>query len=119
MRDFRQLKVWEESHQLTLEIYRITKNFPKDELFALTNQMRRATVSIPSNIAEGCGRGSNKEYAQFLQFAMGSASELDYQFLLSKDLGYIDLETYRKVNDKVDKVKRQLAMLLKRVRETS
>ncbi|CAN5327160.1 hypothetical protein BH20ACI1_BH20ACI1_10250 [soil metagenome] len=96
MRDFRQLRVWEDSHHLTLEIYQITKNFPKEELFALTNQMRRAACSIPSNIAEGCGRGSNKEYAQFLQIAMGSAYELVYQFLLSKDLCYINLEMYRK-----------------------
>lgn len=84
MRDFRQLNVWEEAHKLTLEIYKLTKNFPKEELFGLTSQMRRATVSISSNIAEGCGRGSNKEYANFIQIALGSAYEIDYQLLLAK-----------------------------------
>lgn len=117
MRDFRQLKVWEESHKLTLEIYRITKEFPKEELFALTNQMRRASASISSNIAEGCGRGSNKEYAHFIQIALGSAFEIDYQLLLSKDLGYFSLESYHVLNEKIDKIKRQLASLLKKIRE--
>ena len=118
MRDFRQLNVWAESHQLTLEIYKITKEFPKDELFALTNQMRRASVSIPSNIAEGCGRGTNKEYAHFIQIALGSAFEIDYQLLLSKDLGYLNSTVYENLSERIDKVKRQLASLLKKVRET-
>ncbi len=65
MRDFRQLKVWEQSHKLTLRIYELTKIFPREELFALTNQIRRASSSVPANIAEGCGRGGNKEYAYF------------------------------------------------------
>jgi four helix bundle protein len=119
MRNFRQLNVWSESHSLTLEIYQVTKSFPKDELFALTSQMRRASASIPSNIAEGCGRGTNKEYAQFLQIAMGSASELDYQLLLAKDLKYIDVAVYSALNDKVDKIQRQLNILIRKVRATS
>ena len=119
MRDFRQLRVWEESHILTLEIYKSTKNFPKEELFSLTSQMRRSASSIPSNIAEGCGRGTNREYAQFLQIAMGSAYELDYQVLLSKDLKYINPSNYERINGKIDRVKRQLAALLKKVREHS
>lgn len=119
MRDFRQLRVWEESHGLTLEIYRITKSFPKEEMFSLTSQMRRSASSVPTNIAEGCGRDSNKEYARFLQISMGSASELDYQILLSKDLGYINTSTYDPINDKIDKVKRQLAALLRKVRATT
>ena len=118
MRDFRQLKVWEESHLLTLEVYRLTREFPKEELFALTNQMRRAAASIGSNIAEGCGRGSNKEYAHFVQIALGSAFEIDYQLMLSKDLEYCSLESYKILSEKVDKVKRQLASLLKKIRET-
>lgn len=77
MRDFRQLRIWELSHALTLKIYQITKSFPKEELFALTSQMRRSSSSIPTNIAEGCGRGSNNDYARFLQIAVGSAYELD------------------------------------------
>lgn len=94
MRDFRQLRVWEDAHRLTLKIYKITKEFPKEELFALTNQLRRASTSIGSNIAEGCGRGSNKDYAHFLQMTIGSAFEVDYQLLLAKDLSYIDVKSY-------------------------
>ncbi len=116
MRDFRQLKVWEESHRLTLKVYEETKKFPKDELFGLTSQTRRASSSIPANIAEGCGRFTNKEYANFLQIALGSASELDYHLLLAKDLKYIEIEIYEDLFDKVDKVKRQLANLIRKVR---
>lgn len=118
MRDFRQLNVWEEAHKLTLEIYKMTKEFPKEELFGLTSQMRRASISIASNIAEGCGRGSNKEYAQFIQIALGSAYEIDYQLLLAKDLGYINAEKYDGLNERADKTKRQLAALLKKIRES-
>jgi four helix bundle protein len=96
----------------------LQKTFLKKNFFALTNQLRRAVVSIPSNIAEGCGRGTNKEYAQFIQIAMGSAYEVDYQLLLSKDLGYIEKEEYEKLNDRTDKIKRQLASLLKKIRDT-
>ena len=119
MRDFRQLKVWEEAHELTLEIYRITKSFPKEELFSLVNQMRRSSSSIPTNIAEGCGRESNRDYAHFLQIAIGSAFELDYQILLSKDLGYINQQTFAILNNRVDKVRRQLANLIRKVRASS
>jgi four helix bundle protein len=119
MRDFRELNVWQESHKLTLEIYEISKSFPKEELFGLTSQMRRAASSVPTNIAEGCGRGSQKDYAHFLQIAIGSAFEVDYQILLAKDLKYIDENLYLKLNDKVDKIKRQLALLIKKVRELS
>jgi four helix bundle protein len=77
MVDFRDLKVWKRSHELALQIYRATESFPKTEVFGLTNQMRRAAVSIPSNLAEGCGRMTQAELAQFSQVAMGSASELE------------------------------------------
>ena len=119
MRDFRQLRVWQESHQLTLEIYQLTKTFPKEELFALTNQIRRASVSISSNIAEGCGRGSNKDYANFLQMALGSAFEVDYQLLLARDLTYLDAVEHVSVSQKVNVLKKQLASLLQKVREAS
>lgn len=118
MRDFRQLRVWEESHSLTLLIYQITKDFPKEELFALTNQMRRSSSSIPTNIAEGCGRETTKDYEHFLQIALGSAFELDYQLILARDLKYIDEKKYLELNDKVDKVRRQLAVLINKIRNS-
>lgn len=117
IRDFRELNVWQEAHKLTLEIYETSKNFPKEELFGLKSQLRRSILSIPTNIAEGCGRGSQKDYAHFLQIAIGSAFEVDYQILLAKDLKYIDENLYLKLNDKVDKIKRQLALLIKKIRE--
>ncbi|HRJ76165.1 MAG TPA: four helix bundle protein, partial [Anaerolineales bacterium] len=82
MKDFRQLKVWEKSHQLALAVYKVTKSFPKEELYGLTTQIRRASMSIPTNIAEGCGRNTDADFARFLQIAMGSASETEYQLIL-------------------------------------
>lgn len=81
VRDFRKLKVWEKGHALTLSIYTVSQNFPREELYGLTSQMRRAASSIPTNIAEGCGRNSDAELARFMQISMGSASELEYQLL--------------------------------------
>ena len=92
MRDFRELKVWEKAHRLTLQVYRITKNFPSDEQFGLTVQLRRAAASVPTNIAEGCGRDSERELARFMSIAGGSASEVEYQLLLACDLNYIQDE---------------------------
>ena len=83
MKDFRQLKVWDKSHELALSIYRATKDFPKEELYGLTSQIRRASMSIPTNIAEGCGRNTDADFARFLQMAMGSASETEYHLLLA------------------------------------
>ncbi len=85
MRDFKKYKVWELGHKITLEIYRITKDFPKEELYGMTSQMRRAAYSIPSNIVEGCGRESNAEFRRFLIISQGSASELEYFTILPKD----------------------------------
>lgn len=96
MQDFRNLQVWSKAHKLTLDIYKLTSRFPKDELFGLRSQMRRCSSSIGSNIAEGCGRLGDAELNRFLLIAMGSASELEYQLLLSRDLGYVhsDLHTH-------------------------
>ena len=90
MKDFRELKVWQRSHALTLAVYRLTKKFPKDEMFGITSQMRRAGASIPANIAEGCGRDGDAELKRFLNIALGSACELDYHVLLATELGYIE-----------------------------
>jgi four helix bundle protein len=89
MFDFRKLTIWQEGHQLTLSIYQVTRQFPKEELFGLTGQMRRAAASVPHNIAEGCGRSSYADLARFITMSMGSASELESQLLLAQDLTYL------------------------------
>jgi four helix bundle protein len=116
MKDFRQLKVWEKSHLLALAVYKITKEFPKEELYGLTSQIRRASMSIPTNIAEGCGRNTDKEFARFLQIAMGSASETEYQLILARDLEFLSKEKYEKLHNDVEEIKRMLASLLKTLR---
>lgn len=89
MKSFRNLKMWEKSHQVTLSIYKVTSDFSKEEMFGLTNQMRRASASISANIAEGCVRNSDGDFCRFLSMAMGSASELEYHLILARDLGFI------------------------------
>lgn len=89
MRNFQELIIWQKSHQLTLKIYSVTKNFPSQELFGLTSQMRRSAASVSTNIAEGCGRNSDAEMKRFLIISTGSCSELEYQLILAKDLKYI------------------------------
>lgn len=115
MRNFRELKVWEKAHQLTLAVYKATKTFPKDELYGLTNQIRRSCNSIPANIAEGCGRKGEAEFARFLQIAMGSASELEYHLLLAHDLTFLNIEDYEPLREEVIKVKRMLTSLIQKL----
>lgn len=112
MKDFRDLQVWEKSHRLVLAVYPATKSFPRDELFGLTSQIRRSASSIPANIAEGCGRRTSADFARSLQIAMGSASELEYHLLMSRDLGYLDAATYQQLDAQVVEVKRMLAALI-------
>lgn len=92
MQNYKDLKVWEKSHEFTLRIYEITKTFPKEELYSLRNQLRRSAASIPANIAEGCGKNSQLEFAHFLNIALGSANETEYYLVLSKDLKYLSVE---------------------------
>jgi four helix bundle protein len=115
MKDFRDLKVWHKGHQLTLDVYRITGGFPKEERYGLTSQIRRASSSVPANIAEGCGRGGDGELYRFLQIAMGSASELEYHLLLAHDLTYLPETDYARLNVDVVEVKRMLASLIKKL----
>lgn len=116
MKDFRNLQVWEKSHHLTLAVYGVTKTFPKEELFGLTSQVRRAVASIPTNIAEGCGRGSDADFSRFLQIAFGSACEVEYQLMLANDLSYIESDTYAKLNEDLLSVKRMLASFLSKIK---
>ncbi len=119
MRDFRELKVWEKAHRLTLQVYRITKNFPSDERFGLMVQLRRAAASVPTNIAEGCGRNGERELARFMSIAAGSASEVEYQLLLAYDLDYMQDETYRELNQQVNEVKRMLNSFIQKLTANS
>lgn len=108
MRDFRELKVWQKAHELTLAVYKATACFPKVELYGLTAQMRRASVSISANISEGAGKNSRPEFARFLQIALGSASEVEYELLLSRDLEYISDACHIQLSERVVEVKRML-----------
>ena len=112
MRDFHKLAVWQKSHPLALAVYRHTQHFPTEERYGLTNQIRRAAISIPSNIAEGCGRSSDADFGRFLQIAFGSASELQYQLLLARDLGYLPESVYPTLNAQVIEVKKMLTALI-------
>lgn len=112
MRDFHQLKVWEKAHALTLAVYQATKAFPREELYGLTSQMRRSCASVPTNIAEGCGRGSQAEMARFLYIALGSASELEYQLLLARDLHLLDAARHEQLTADIIEVKRMLTSLI-------
>ncbi|MFV0444522.1 MAG: four helix bundle protein [Planctomycetaceae bacterium] len=116
MRDFRKLDVWHKSHLLTLDIYRVSAEFPRHEVYGLTIQLRRSASSVGSNIAEGCGRNSDRDFARFLDLAMGSACEAEYQLLLGKDLEYIAADRYRNLDERMTEVKRMLAGLLRRLR---
>ena len=113
--DTNKLIVWKKSHELVLKIYKITRAFPREEQFGLISQMRRAAVSIPSNIVEGKARGSNKEYKRFLLMSRGSLEELKYQLLLTKDLGYIDENTHNEFIKLTDDIGKMLNGLISRV----
>lgn len=115
MKDFRRLKVWEKAHLLTLEVYRLTARFPREELYGLTSQIRRCSASIGANIAEGCGKEGNKELHRFLQIASGSASELDYHLLLARDLNYLPNADHTRVDRRLLEVRRMLTGLLQKV----
>ncbi len=115
MKDFRELKVWQKAHRLTLDIYRATSTFPMEELYGLTSQVRRSCVSIPANLAEGCGRKGDAELARFVQIAMGSASEVEYHLLLAHDLGLLGSSGYEKLARQVTEVKRMLASFIQKL----
>ena len=115
MEDFKNLKVWVKAHQLTLAIYQTTRRFPRDEIYGLTSQIRRASASIGANIAEGCGRRSDPEMKRFVQIARGSASELEYHLLLAKDLQHLTVDEFKDLDAKVLEIQRMLASLARRL----
>jgi four helix bundle protein len=115
MKDFRDLKVWQRTHQITLAIYRSTRNFPREETYGMVSQLRRCSSSVAANIAEGCGRSGNAEFGRFLTVAMGSASELEYFLLLARDLEYLSRENHEAVAQDVIEMRRMLNRLLSRV----
>jgi len=111
MNNYKKLNVWIQSHQLTLVIYRVSIEFPKHELFGLTSQLRRASSSIPCNLAEGSSRDSRKDFARFVEIAHGSALEVEYIILLTFDLGYIDAQTYEQLIAEITSISKQLVAL--------
>ena len=116
MQSFRNLKVWEKAHSLALNVYASTRSFPREELYGLTTQMRRASVSIGCNIAEGCCRKGDAEMGRFLQMALGSASELEYQFVLARDLQFLNPVECERLGREVIEVKKMLVALIQRLR---
>jgi four helix bundle protein len=116
MRDFRELKVWEKAHRLTLAVYTATSAFPRSEMYGMTSQIRRSCASIPANIAEGCGRNGDAELGRFLQIAMGSASELEYHLLLARDLNLLKSTEYEHVAGEVTEVKRMLTSFIQKLK---
>jgi four helix bundle protein len=119
MKDFRDLKVWHKAHQLTLVVYEVSCAFPAEENHGMTSQIRRAAASVPANIAEGCGRGSDRDLARFLQMAMGSASELEYHLLLARDLNLLDSSRHQDLETRTIEVKRMLAAFIQKLKADS
>jgi four helix bundle protein len=112
MKNYKELSVWRKAHSMTLAVYNATRGFPREELYGLTSQLRRAAASIGANIAEGSGRRSNKEICRFLQIARGSASEAEYHILLARDLNLLPEQDYRRLSFQADELQRMLTALI-------
>ncbi len=115
MKDFRDLQVWQKAHELALSIYRESVAFPAEERHGLTGQLRRAAVSIPANIAEGCGRTGDREFARFLQIALGSSSEVEYLLLLARELSLMPAATHQQLEQQTTEIKRMLTGLVRKL----
>ena len=116
MQNYKDLKVWEKAHQFTLSVYRVSKSFPKEEIYGLTSQLRRAASSIAANIAQGCGKNTKNDFANFLNISLGSSNEAEYFVLLAKDLNYISLDEYDILIKMINEVKAMLIALIGKVR---
>jgi|SRR5688572_30149119 four helix bundle protein len=117
MKDYRKLVVWEKSHRLVLSIYKVTRAFPKEEQYGLTSQIRRAAASTPTNIAEGCGKHTQPDFARYLQQAFGSMQEVQYLSFLSFELQYLDKEIYSALDNDISEIKAMLTGLIQKVRK--
>jgi len=117
LKDFKELKVWQKAYEFSLSVYLISKSFPREELYGLTSQLRRATVSIGANIAEGCGRRSDGEFVRFLQIARGSSSEVEHHLLLARDLKFMPQSVYADLERKLAEVQRMLTSLVSVIQE--
>jgi four helix bundle protein len=115
VKDFRELKVWQKAHELTLAVYQLTATFPQEERYGLSSQLRRAGSSIAANLAEGCGRNGDAELARFCSIALGSASELEYHLLLGRDLQLIKPKDYAALQQRATELKRMLTALMQKL----
>ena len=119
MASYKELKVWRKGIHLVKDIYKATAAFPKEELFGLVDQLRRASISIPSNIAEGNGRHSRGEYIRYLHIARGSCYEMETQVIISKELGFLDEAQYQSLSTQIDEVGRMLNAMIQKLSSTS
>ncbi len=118
MQNYKELKVWEKAHHFTVRIYECTKMFPKDELYGLTNLLRRATSSIPANLAEGSGKFTQQDFGRYLNIALGSVNEPEYFLILSKEIHYLPEAEFTELIDKTNEIEAMLISLIKKVRKT-
>ena len=115
MRAFKALLVWQKAHALTLALYKVTRDFPRDERFGLIAQVRSAASSVPANLAEGCGRRTPADFARFVHIALGSASELEYHLVLAADLGFLTADQHADLDGCTTEIKRMLTGLAKKL----
>lgn len=117
MQNYKDLKVWEKAHSFTVKVYEVSRLFPREELYSLTNQLRRAASSIPANIAEGCGKNTSGEFAHYLIISLGSANESEYFLILSKDLNYLKIPDFEVLSGLINEIKAMLISLIGKVRK--
>jgi four helix bundle protein len=117
MHNYKELKVWQKARELVKYIYELTSKFPKEEIYSLTSQIRRAGISIPSNISEGAGHSSEKEFSRFLEIAYASSCELDTQIILSFDLNFINSNEFSESNNRIDEIQKMLSGLIKSLKK--
>ena len=119
MQDYRKLKVWQKAHNLVIHIYQSTARFPREEVFGITSQIRRASTSIAANIAEGCGRGTNADFARFVSMGLGSANEVEYFLTLSADLGFLSAALHQSLLAEIVEVRKMLYSIRRKIVDKS